>query len=176
MIKFIITLILALISQVFFAQSSALDKYNGQDGVTSIIVSKKMFQMMGSVKVDANDKETQQYLSLIKKLDNLKVFTTFNPKTAADMKLSADQYKLTAGLEELVRANDSGKNVKMWIKSGVNDQIKELLMYSEDGSKGYETVLMLLTGDFTLNEVTILIDKMKIPNGEEFKNATKEKK
>jgi hypothetical protein len=30
--------------------------------------------------MDASDKETQQYLSLIKKLDDLKVFTTKNAR------------------------------------------------------------------------------------------------
>ncbi len=173
MIKFIITLVLTLISNLFFAQSS-LDKFNGQDGVNSIIVNKKMFQMMSSVKVDANDKETQQYLSLMKKLDNLKVYSTSSTKTAADMKLAADEYKKTAGLEELKNTSDNGKNVKIWTKSGgANGKVKELLMYGEDNVKGYEMVLMSLTGDFTLNEIAILIDKMKIPNGEELKRASK---
>jgi alpha-acetolactate decarboxylase len=174
--KFIVTIVMALVSNTFFAQS-AFDKFDGQDGVTSIIVNKKMFQMMGSVKVDANDKETQQYLSLMKKLDNLKVFTTTSTKIAADMKLSADKYMKTAGLEELMRVNDSGKNVKIWVKSGSTDtQVKELLMFIEDGSKTDETVLMSLTGDFALSEIAILTDKMKIPGGDDLKKATKGKK
>ena len=175
MTKFIITLVVVLVSNTFFAQST-LDKYNGQDGVSSIIVNKKMFQMMASVKVDANDKETQEYLNLLKKLDNMKVFTTSNSKIAADMKVTADQYYKTAGLEELGRVNNSGKNVKIWIKSGsTEDQIKELLMCSEDASKGNETILMSLTGDFTLSEVGILTNKMKIPVADDIKKATKGK-
>lgn len=165
-----------LVSNAFFAQST-FDKFDGQDGVTSVIVNKKMFQMMSSVKVDANDKETQQYLSLMKKLDNLKVFTTTNTKIAADMKLSADKYMKTAGLEELMRVNDSGKNVKIWVKSGSTDtQVRELLMFIEDGSKADETVLMSLTGVFDLSEIAILTDKMKIPGGDDLKKATKGKK
>ncbi len=174
--KFIVTIVMALVSNTFFAQS-AFDKYDGQDGVTSIIVNKKMFQMMGSVKVDANDKETQQYLSLMKKLDNLKVFTTSSAKIATDMKLSADKYIKTSSLEELMRVNDSGKNVKIWVKSGSTDtQVRELLMLIDDGSKADETVLMSLTGDFNLSEIAILTDKMKIPGGEDLKKATKGKK
>lgn len=174
--KFILTVVMVLVSNAFFAQSG-FDKYDGQDGVTSIIVNKKMFQMMGSVKVDANDKETQQYLSLMKKLDNLKVFTTTNTKIAADMKLSAGKYMKTAGLEELMRVNDSGKNVKIWVKSGSTDtQVKELLMFIEDASRADETVLMSLTGDFSLSEISILTDKMKIPGGDDLKKATKGKK
>ena len=78
---------------------------------------------MSKVKVDASDKETQQYMNLIKKLDNLKVFTTKNPKIEADMKLSADKYIKTASLEELMRINDSGKNVKIYVKSGASDYL-----------------------------------------------------
>jgi len=174
--KFIITVVVALVSNAFFAQS-AFDKYDGQEGVSSIIVNKKMFQMMASVKVDANDKETQQYLSLMKKLDYLKVFTTTSTKLSADMKLSADKYMNTAGLEELMRVNDGGKNVRIWVKSGSTDsQVKELLMLIEDGSKGNETVLMSLTGDFDLNEIAVLTDKMRIPGGDALKKATKVKK
>ncbi len=173
--KFIITIVVALVSNAFFAQT-AFDKYDGQDGVTSIVVNKKMFQMMSSVKVDANDKETQQYLSLMKKLDNLKVFTTTSPKLSADMKSTADKYVKTAGLEELMRVNDSGKNVRILVKSGSTDsQVKELLMFIEDASKQNETVLMSLTGSFDLSEIAILTDKMKIPGGDELKKATKGK-
>lgn len=173
--KFLITVVVALISNAFFAQT-AFDKYDGLDGVSSIVVNKKMFQMMASVKVDANDKETQQYLSLMKKLDNLKVFTTTSSKLSAEMKLTADKYVKTAGLEELMRVNDSGKNVRILVKSGSTDsQVKELLMFIEDPSKQNETVLMSLTGSFDLNEIAILTDKMKIPGGDDLKKATKGK-
>jgi len=173
--KFLITVVVALFSNAFFAQS-AFDKYDGQDDVTSIIVNKKMFQMMGSVKVDANDKETQQYLDLMKKLDNLKVFTTTSTRVSADMKLSADKYIKTAGLEELMRVNDGGKNVKIMVKSGATDsQVKELLMFIEGANKENQTVLMSLTGNFDLSEISVLTDKMKIPGGDDLKKATKGK-
>lgn len=173
--KFILTIIVALFSNAFFAQNT-FDKYDGQDGITSIVVNKKMFQMMSSVKVDANDKETQQYLSLMKKLDNLKVFTTTSAKLTAEMKSTADKYAKTAGLEELMRVNDSGKNVRILVKSGSTDtQVKELLMFIEDASKQNETVLMSLTGSFDLSEIAILTEKMKIPGGDDLKKATKGK-
>jgi hypothetical protein len=136
-----------------------------------------MFQMMGSVKMDNKDKETQQYLNLIKKLDNLKVFTTNSTRVTADMKATSEKYMKSAGLEELMRVNDNGKNIKISVRSGAKDsQIKELLMFMEESSKGNQTVLMSLTGDFDLNEISVLTDKMKIPGGDELKKATKGKK
>ena len=173
--KLIITAVLILVSSPFFAQP-AFDKFDGQDDVTSIVVNKKMFELMSKVKVDASDKETQQYLNLIKKLDNLKVFTTKSTRVENDMKLTADKYIKTAGLEELMRVNENGRNIKILVKSGASDtQVKELLMFIE-GVKNEDTVLMSLTGNFDLNEISVLTDKMRIPGGDDLKKATKSKK
>ena len=173
--KLLVTLVFVLASSTIFAQT-AFDKFDGQDGVTSIIVNKKMFDLMSKVKVDASDRETQQYLSLIKKLDNLKVFTTKSTRVEGEMKAVADKYIKTAGLEELMRVNENGRNVKILVKSGATDsQIRELLMFIE-GAKNDDTVLMSLTGNFDLNEISILTDKMRIPGGDDLKKATKGKK
>jgi len=173
--NFIITLVLAFVTTTFYAQG-AFDKFDGQDDVTSVIVNKKMFDLMSKVKADNADKDTQQYIALIKKLDNLKVFTTKNPKIEADMKVAADKYVKSAGLEELMRVNDSGKNVRILVKSGASDtQIKELLMFV-DGAKNDETVLLSLTGNFDLNEISVLTDKMQLPGGSDLKKASKGKK
>lgn len=167
--KIVITLMFALMPTFFFAQI-AFDKFDGQDGVTSVIVNKKMFQLMGNVK----NKESQQYLDLIKKLDNLKVFTTSSTRVTGDMKATAEKYIKTAGLEELMRVNDKGQNIKILVKSGSGStQIKELLMFIEGSGKGNETVLMSLTGDFDLNEISLLTEKMNLPGGEDLKKATK---
>ena len=173
--KFIITVVVVLVSNTFFGQS-AFDKFDGQDDVTSIIVNKKMFELMSKVKMDAADKQAQQYLNLIKKLDNLKVFTTKSTRVENEMKVATDKYIKTAGLEELMRVNENGRNIKILVKSGANDsQVKELLMFIE-GAKNDDTVLMSLTGDFDLNEISVLTDKMRIPGGDDLKKATKGKK
>ena len=173
--KFIITVVVVLVSNTFFGQS-VFDKFDGQDDVTSIIVNKKMFELMSKVKMDATDKQAQQYLNLIKKLDNLKVFTTKSTRVENEMKAAADKYIKTSGLEELMSVNENGRNIKILVKSGASDsQVKELLMFIE-GAKNDDTVLMSLTGDFDLNEISVLTDKMRIPGGDDLKKATKGKK
>jgi alpha-acetolactate decarboxylase len=173
--KIIITFVFSIVS-TFANGQTAFDKFDKQEGVSTVIVNKKMFQMMGSVQIDTNDKETQQYLALIKKLDNLKVYTTSNPKISADMKTAVDKHLKTAGLEELMRVNDNGNNLKIWVKSGsAENQIKELVMFSEEPNKDNQTVLMSLTGNFNLNELAVLTDKMNIPGGDDLKKSTKGK-
>ena len=67
-----------LVSNTFYAQQSVFDKFDGLDDVTSVLVTKKMFQMMGNVKMDAKDKETQDFIRMTKKLNNLKDILTEN--------------------------------------------------------------------------------------------------
>lgn len=171
--KFIIVLIMAIAPALTFAQSTAFDKFDGRDGVTAVVVNKKMFQLMGNVKADKSDKNMQQYLDLIKKLDMLKVFSSTNSKAVADMKTTVASYLKSNPLEELMRITENGRNIKIYVKSGAKDsQVRELLMFMEGSGKN-DTVLMSLTGNFDLSEISILTDKMNLPGGVELKKASK---
>ena len=168
--KLILSLVLVMSANTFFAQS-VFDKFEDQEGVTSIIVNKKMFSLLS--KMDVKSKEDQQYLNLIKKLENLRVFVTQSDKKSDEMKSVADKYIKTGNLEELMKINEKGKSVKIYVRSGATDsQIKELMMFI-DGSGGEETVLMSLLGDFDLNELSVLTDKMKLPGGDDLKKVSK---
>lgn len=168
--KLILTLVVILATNTIFAQT-VFDKFDNQDDITAVIVNKKMFSLLS--KMEVKDAQTKQYVNLIKKLDNLKVFVTTNDKKADDMKAVSDKYIKTAALEELMRINEKGKSVKIYVKSGASDsQVKELLMFVE-GSGKEETVLMSLTGDFDLNELSVLTDKMSLPGGDDLKKASK---
>lgn len=170
--KILITLVLALCPTLFFAQG-AFDRFDGQDDVTSVVVNKKMFEMMGNVK----NKESQQYLSLIKKLENLKVFTTSSSRVTSEMKAVADRHIKAAGLEELMRINDKGENIRIMVKSGnTPTKVKELLMFIEGSGKGNDTVLMSLTGEFDLNDLSLLTEKMNLPGGNDLKKAANKSK
>jgi len=172
--KILLTLVILLSTNLFFGQQSLFDKFENQDKVTAIVVNKKMFELMSKMKV--SDKETQQYVDLLKKLDNLKVFVTENDGKASEMKSIADKYLKSASLEELMRVNQAGKNVKILVRSGSNDSlVKELFMFVEGGPK-QQTVLLSLTGDFNLNDISILTDKMNLPGGDDLKKASKVKK
>ena len=174
--KMYVLIAFILLPNLFFAQQTVFDKFDGLDNVTSVLVTKKMFQMMGNVKMDANDKEMQKFISLTKKLDNLKVFTTSNPKIKADLKATSEKYIASAGLEELMRVKDGTQSIRISVKSaGKDSQIRELLMVIEDSGSGNETVLMSLTGDFDLNELSVLTDKMNLPGGNVLNKTAKGK-
>jgi hypothetical protein len=173
--KIIWILIFSIVSVVLRAQT-VFDKFDGREGITSVVVNKKMFQMMASVNVGTTDKETQNYLNLIRKLDNLKVFTTSNPRISSEMKSTAENYSQTVSLDAMLKRNENGNNIKVWVKTGgAENNIKELLLFREESKEDNRAVLMSLTGDFNWDDVAILSDKMKIPTNFDLKNVGKEK-
>lgn len=176
MIKIIITLTLSLFSMLIFAQSP-FEKFKGNEKVTTVIVNKKMFELMGKVKMDASDKDAQRFLDMVKKLESLKVYVTSEKPIISEMKTAATNYLKTANLEELMTVNDGGKNVRILVKTGATEtQVKELFMFIEGSTAEPETVILSLSGLFDINDLSILSDKMSLPAGNEIKKATQKKK
>lgn len=170
--RILIILIVTLASTSFYGQT-VFDQFEGQEEIVSVIVNKKMFELMSKVKVDASDKETQQYLKLIQNLDDLKVFSTTNSVAAKKMRDVADAYIKTAALEELKKVNENGKQVTIDVKRSGDNQLKEFVMFIDDDANGINrSVLMSLTGAFSLSDIPILTDKMQIPGGTELKKLT----
>lgn len=168
-------LLFLFVTGSFWGQNT-LDKFQANEAVTSIVVNKKMFDMMSKVKIDTSDKELQQYFNLVKKLEHLKVFATKNAQVEADMKASAQVYAKALQLDEVMQLKDKGRVIQISAKmDSVNTgQIKELLMFI-DGHTGEESVLMSLVGNFNWNDLALLTDKIRFPGGEDLKKATQGK-
>jgi hypothetical protein len=170
--KFILLLFITLPSPLL--AQSLFDKLENNDKIKSLVVNEKMFELMSKVKIDINDKEMQQYLSLLKKLDELKVYKTEDLKLVNEMKNTVVSYLKINPLDELMRMHNDGKNVKFYAKSSLNSSnVKELLMFIEGDTKNTTTVILSLKGDFNLDEIALLTDKMSIPGGEDLKKVTK---
>lgn len=89
------------------------------------------------------------------------------------MKSTVGSYLQKNPLDELMRINEGGTTIKIYVKSGsTSSQVRELLMFME-GTGKQDTVLMSLTGNFDLSEISILTDKMNLPGGGAIKKASK---
>ncbi|QYS92523.1 DUF4252 domain-containing protein [Flavobacterium covae] len=159
-------LVFSILSFYLGTAQTPFDKFESNNNVSSVIVNDKMFELMSKVKMET--KEDQVYLNLIKKLDYLKVFKTSHSKTISDMRTSIEQY--SDKLEELMRVNENGKSTKIYVKMiPGSTNVSELLLFME----GKETILMSLTGNFSLNEISLLTKRMNLPGGEELNRAAK---
>ncbi len=163
--KLILVVIFVIAPMVTFAQSQ-FDKFENIDGVTSVIVNQKAFALMSKIGAESDE----EYLDLIKNIETLKVFATEDASVAKQMQFEAQKYLKNAKLEELMRVKDGDDNVKIYVREGSDDNfVKELFMFVNDSSE--ETVIISLTGNIDLRQVSKLTDKMDIPGGDELKKV-----
>lgn len=143
-----------------------LETFKNQPNIETIAVNKKMFQMMSNVKMDANDKENQAYLNLIKKLDDLKLISTKNTTSSGKMKTYVISYVKTNSMTELMTLSENGSTTIFYVDpNSTKESIKELLMFVS----GNETIILSLKGSFSLNELSLVTNKMKLPVGNSLK-------
>lgn len=178
-----IILLFGLVLLPFLGNSqSYFDSLEDEEGVTAVVVNKEMFKLMSKIEIDTQDPEAKEYISLIKNLDDLKVFVSDNASMSSKMKNMMTQYLKKANLKELMRVKDNDTNVRFYFKQGSNeDKVAELLMFvsgiKDVKVKGdeVETVLLSLTGDIDLKQISKLTKEMNIPGGEHLKKAEKKK-
>ena len=167
--KYIVLLMIALVPLAGFSQS-LFDKYEDLDDVTSVVVSKKAFELLAKMDIEVDDPEAQYFMDIATSVNSLKVFTTDNESIGADMKASVSKYLKNSSLTELMRVKDKDANVKFYIKEGKDsDHVSELLMFVtgikdvEANGRSFETVLLSLTGNINLNKISSLTNKMNLP-------------
>jgi hypothetical protein len=176
-----------LSSAVSFGQG-IFDKYEDQEGVTSVVVNQKMFKMLATMGIDLDDPEAQEFVNMAKNITGFKVFTTGDQKISGEMNATVQKYLKSSRLEELMRIKDGDQAVNFYIKEGKDENhVKELLMFVSglkemtsgqditiNGKKReIETVILSLTGDIDLRQISKLTNQMNMPGGEQLKKATK---
>ncbi|MDR2234227.1 MAG: DUF4252 domain-containing protein [Tannerella sp.] len=126
-----------------FAQDKLFEKYADMDNVTSVYISKAMFQMMPGI-----EKAGVNLMNMKGKIESLQLVTTEKKEVADQMRKEFTQL-VTSKHEELMRVRDGKKRVNFY--SNMNgEQIKDLLMLVEDESN--YTVIQIV-GNFTLQDI-----------------------
>ncbi len=177
-IKIILFALLLSSVAISSAQNSLFEKYEDLDEVTTVVVTKYAFKLMG--KVGSDTKEGQEYKDMVNNLDYLAVYTTDNAKVAGNMLKDVKKYLTSSKLSELMRIKDKDANVKIYVKEGKDeDHVSELFMYISSlkdkvnlNGRSPEVVIISLTGNIDLKKIGELTEKMNIPGGEHLKKAS----
>lgn len=172
-----LAILIALVCAPFLSSAQGIfDSYEDEKDVTSVVVTKNMFKLLGKIDVQSDDIEVKEYMKMVNSLENIKVFMTENESIGARMKADVQKYVSSSkGLEELMRVKDDGKNVKFYSKEGRDENhVSELLMFLDgemDGKDG--TVVMSITGDIDLKQISKLTKDLNVPGSDELKNVNK---
>jgi hypothetical protein len=177
--KLKLALLLLLFSFVSFAQNGMFEKYEDLDEVSTVVVTKHAFKLMG--KVASDSPEAQSYKDMVNNLDYLAVYTTEDKKIATQMVSDIKKYLKSTKLSELMRIKDKDANVKIYVKEGKDeDHVSELFMFITSfknnlkvSGRKPEVVIVSLSGNIDLNKIGELTEKMNIPGGEQVKKASK---
>lgn len=169
-------LVAFMISPMLVSAQGVFDSYEDENEVTSVVVTKNMFKLLSKIEVETDDPEVKEYMEMVNSLDNIKVFMTEDKGIGARMKADVQKYVgASKGLEELMRIKDDGKNVKFYSKEGSDENhVSELLMFLDgemDGKEG--TVVMSITGNIDLKQISKLTKELNVPGSDELKNVKK---
>jgi hypothetical protein len=132
-----------------FAQNRVFEKYADMDNVTSVYISKAMFQMMPMI-----DNIGTSLTNMTGKMESLQLVTTEKKDLIAQMK---GEFSRLAGTQhtELMRIRDGNTRVNFY-SDMKGDKIKELIMLVEADDN---FTAILLTGNFTLKDIQDIADQ-----------------
>lgn len=160
------------------AQKNIFEKYSDDSNVTYVSIKPKMFQMIAKMGIDIDDAEAKAYMDMVKSITSFKTIITDKADISSD--IAKWVKSRSSSLEELMEVRDDGTNVNFYVKEGKDaDHVKELLIFVNGISnkmdekieingkeRKIETVVVSLTGDIDLNEISKLTSQMNIPGGE----------
>lgn len=141
-----------LCSTLCFAQDKLFEKYADKDNVTSVYISKSMFQMMPD-----NMRAGGLDLGNLKgKIHNLQILTSENKEVKEQMKADFDAV-VGKDHELLMKVKSDDTRASFFVKQK-GEKISELIMLTDDEE---DYVVMRLTGDFTIQDIRQIAEEME---------------
>ncbi|WP_111659329.1 DUF4252 domain-containing protein [Olleya aquimaris] len=185
--KQVTLLVMAILLMPLTAMAQDIfEKYSDNDKVSYVSIKPKMFQMLAKIDIDTDDADAKAYMEMVNSITSFKTMATDDKVIAKD--IAKWVTSRTASLEELMEVKDNGVVMKFYVKQGKDDDhISELLMFingldavMKDSeikingeNRSIETVVISLTGDIDLNQISKLTQKMNLPGGEELEKKSK---
>jgi len=171
--KLILIIAIGLVSLVSNAQN--FEKYESMKDVDAMVMTSKMFKLLAKVDLNSTDPQAQQYINLIEHLKEIRMYTTNQQNIRSQMATDVASYLGKGSLEQLMRVNEDGKNIKFYSKPGRNENfVSELFMFMEGEKDGKPiSVILSITGDIDLTQLSKLATDLKVPGAEELKKVNK---
>lgn len=177
--KTIALLIALCIAPLAMNAQNFWSSFENDDDVSSVVITKKMFKLLATIDLETEDQEVNDFMNLVENLDNIKIFTTDKSDIATKMSSSVTNYiGKNNGLSELMRVKDDGNNIKFYSREGKNENyVSELLMFLEGTDNGKDqTVVMSITGNIDLKQISKLTKNLDIPGSDAIKKLEKKNK
>ena len=168
-----LTFALLAIMLPFLSSAQSFEKYETMKEVDAVVITSKMFKLLTKIDLNADDPETQAYIDLIENLQEMRVFSSKEPKIRQQMAADVNSFVKKGTLQELMRVSEDGKTVKFYYKPGKNeDYVSQLFMFMEGQEKEKPvSVILNIVGEINLNQISKLANDFKFPGGKELERV-----
>src|SRR5690606_22521724 len=173
-LKKIVLLLLFCLPLTAMAQSLAekvASNYEGKKGYTTVNMSKSMFKMLSRIKTtDPEYKDSQKFIS---NLEGIQILIQEDAETnTLKNDLVSLAHSLTKnGYEEVMNINEEGNIISFKLRQS-NCRSGELVMRS----RGEDTVLMIISRNLLLDELTSISDNLNMRGMEPVTKLKKKKR
>ena len=169
--KLIVIIVLVLAPIVTQAQS--FSKYADMKGVSSMVMTNEMFKLLADIDFESEDPEVKRYIQLIENLEDIKVLSTNDVSISGEMEQDVKSFLASSSMSNLMSFKDDGKEVNFYSKPGSKKgSVSQLFMFlngKEDGKP--MTVIMSITGDIDLKEVSKLAKDLEVPGADQLEKV-----
>lgn len=156
--KALFIIIVAALSLPAFSQKSAvdnlLDRYNGQEGFTSIYISSKMFSLLSRI-----DSEDEEFQNLVNRIKSIRILSIDSSRNVMHLNFATDLVPRLSrsGYEELMTVKEPGDEIRFMVREE-GGRIAELVMIT--GGAGSSVVC--ITGNLDLKTIASLSEGLDV--------------
>lgn len=159
---------------------SPFDSFKSSDAVSYISVSNQMFQLLGKLKINTDDPDTQAFFDTVQQIKGFRVMSTKEVAIGTAMAEWIREQNLSTDLEPIINLNEAEASVSF--SAAYTDdpnRIKRLVMYVEglqniiDANKdlqmdaeNLEYILLEIKGNIALDQLARLTELVDIPGGQ----------
>ncbi len=154
--RFLIACVMLMSCAVsLIAQNESLaSKYLGADGVSTIYVSKAMFDLIGTDALNSVDADGVKIGDLVEKLDGIYIIESDSTDIIAQLKLDLQTLSDDMGYSKLMQINDGGEAIEILARTDAEDKsiIRDFIVAIDEG-KANSFMAILLNGKFTAEDI-----------------------
>lgn len=147
--RFYILFLLALcLSVKAFSQDSFFEKFADREDVTSVYISKSMLRLMPNVQADGID-----IGNIASKLNNIQILSCEKQEAIPQIRKELQYINPQNGYEELMKVNDEGEHIRIYMKEGSQEAREYVLLCDEKK----ELTVVILKGNLSLTDIQGII-------------------
>ena len=161
---------------------SIFEKFQNNKDVTSISITPKMFQMLGSMAISSNDPESLYLKEIINEIKSFNALITSSYDIITQMTKWVESTSKKEDIDKIFSISEEKIEMNIYSKDGQETGgLKTILIFSKglsikhinsvNNAEKIEAFLLLVEGNISIENIAKLTGKMNLPGSDQLKKA-----